>query len=139
MQVYAFDLVPWPHLEKASYVMSAGRIISGFVRGVPQEYLALSVPQSQARERLNEAWDFIVKAWTTRENIMAWARGFEEAGGKVVQEIYAPLETVDFAPYVAQLRRDVDRWRSPHRLSLDDRRRGHRETHQHHDGAPPGC
>ena len=42
------------------------------------------------------------------ENIMAWARSFEEAGGKVVQEIYAPLGTADFAPYVAQLRRDVD-------------------------------
>lgn len=42
------------------------------------------------------------------ENIMAWARGFEEAGGKVVQEIYAPLGTADFAPYIAQLRRDVD-------------------------------
>ena len=42
------------------------------------------------------------------ENMMAWARGFEEAGGKVVQEIYAPLGTADFAPYVAQLRRDVD-------------------------------
>lgn len=48
-------------------VMSGGRIISGFVRGVPQEYLALSVPLSQARERLEEAWDLIVKAWTTRE------------------------------------------------------------------------
>ena len=42
------------------------------------------------------------------ENIMAWARAFEEAGGKVVQEIYAPLGTADFAPYIAQLRRDVD-------------------------------
>jgi len=42
------------------------------------------------------------------ENIMAWARSFEEAGGKVVQEIYAPLGTADFAPYIAQLRRDVD-------------------------------
>ena len=48
-------------------VMSGGRLISGFVRGVPQEYLALSVPLSQARERLNEAWDLIVKAWTTHE------------------------------------------------------------------------
>ena len=42
------------------------------------------------------------------EIILAWARGFEEAGGKVVQEVYAPLGTADFAPYVAQLRRDVD-------------------------------
>src|SRR6266850_4627687 len=48
-------------------VMSGGRLISGFVRGVPQEYLALSVPISEARERLNEAWDLIVKAWTTHE------------------------------------------------------------------------
>src|SRR5712692_9477148 len=48
-------------------VMSGGRIISGFVRGVPQEYLAMSVPLGEARERLEEAWDLIVKAWTTRE------------------------------------------------------------------------
>ena len=48
-------------------LMSGGRIISGFVRGVPQEYLALSVPLAEARERLEEAWDVIVKAWTTRE------------------------------------------------------------------------
>src|SRR5262249_36173771 len=47
--------------------MSDGRIISGFVRGVPQEYLALSLPLDEARERLAEAWDLIIKAWTTRE------------------------------------------------------------------------
>ena len=42
------------------------------------------------------------------ELITGWARGFEEAGGKVVQEIYPPLGTADFGPYIAQLRRDVD-------------------------------
>ena len=47
--------------------MSGGRIISGFVRGVPQEYLALGIPLAEARERLNEAWDLVVKAWTTPE------------------------------------------------------------------------
>jgi alkanesulfonate monooxygenase SsuD/methylene tetrahydromethanopterin reductase-like flavin-dependent oxidoreductase (luciferase family) len=47
--------------------MSGGRIISGFVRGVPQEYLALSSPLEDARPRLGEAWDLIVKAWTTHE------------------------------------------------------------------------
>jgi len=47
--------------------MSDGRIVSGFVRGVPQEYLALSVPLDEARERLAEAWDLIIKAWTARE------------------------------------------------------------------------
>jgi alkanesulfonate monooxygenase SsuD/methylene tetrahydromethanopterin reductase-like flavin-dependent oxidoreductase (luciferase family) len=47
--------------------MSGGRIISGFARGVPQEYLALGIPLAEARERLNEAWDLVVKAWTTHE------------------------------------------------------------------------
>lgn len=51
--------------------MSGGRIISGFVRGVPQEYLALSVPLGDARERMGEAWDLIVKAWTHHEPF-AW-------------------------------------------------------------------
>jgi alkanesulfonate monooxygenase SsuD/methylene tetrahydromethanopterin reductase-like flavin-dependent oxidoreductase (luciferase family) len=48
-------------------VMSGGRIISGFVRGVPQEYLALSGSLEESRARLEEAWDLIVKAWTERE------------------------------------------------------------------------
>src|SRR5919197_5533002 len=42
-------------------VMSGGRIISGFVRGVPQEYLALSVSLSDARERLGEGGGLVVK------------------------------------------------------------------------------
>jgi alkanesulfonate monooxygenase SsuD/methylene tetrahydromethanopterin reductase-like flavin-dependent oxidoreductase (luciferase family) len=52
-------------------VMSGGRIISGFVRGVPQEFLAFSVPLEEARPRMQEAWDLIVKAWTEREPF-AW-------------------------------------------------------------------
>jgi branched-chain amino acid transport system substrate-binding protein len=35
-------------------------------------------------------------------------RTFEEAGGQVVQKLWPPLNTPDFAPYLAQLRRDVD-------------------------------
>jgi alkanesulfonate monooxygenase SsuD/methylene tetrahydromethanopterin reductase-like flavin-dependent oxidoreductase (luciferase family) len=48
-------------------VMSGGRIISGFVRGVPQEFLAYSIPLAEARPRMQEAWDLIVKCWTERE------------------------------------------------------------------------
>lgn len=51
--------------------MSGGRIISGFVRGVPQEYLALSMSLGEARDRLAEAWDLIVKAWTHHQPF-AW-------------------------------------------------------------------
>lgn len=35
-------------------------------------------------------------------------RTFEENGGRVVQKLWAPLNTQDFAPYISQLRRDVD-------------------------------
>jgi len=42
------------------------------------------------------------------ELMMAWARAFEEAGGKIVQEVYPPLGTADMAPWVAKLRQDVD-------------------------------
>ncbi len=35
-------------------------------------------------------------------------RTFEESGGQVVQKLWPPLNTPDFAPYLAQLRKDVD-------------------------------
>jgi len=43
-----------------------------------------------------------------QEILMAFARAFEEAGGKVVQEIYPPIGTADMAPFIAAIRRDVD-------------------------------
>lgn len=44
----------------------------------------------------------------TQEILMGFARAFEEAGGKVVQEIYTPLGTADMAPFISAIRRDVD-------------------------------
>lgn len=44
----------------------------------------------------------------TIELVMAFARAFEEAGGKVVQEIYPPIGTTDFGPFIAKIRRDID-------------------------------
>ena len=35
-------------------------------------------------------------------------RTFEENGGQIVQKIWAPLDTNDFAPFLAQIRRDAD-------------------------------
>jgi branched-chain amino acid transport system substrate-binding protein len=35
-------------------------------------------------------------------------RSFEESGGQVVQKLWSPLNTADYGPYLAQLRRDVD-------------------------------
>ncbi len=42
------------------------------------------------------------------EHIGGVARTFTEAGGQVIQELYPPTGTADFAPYLAQIRRDAD-------------------------------
>src|SRR6266540_3408616 len=47
--------------------ISRGRIISGFVRGVPTEIHPANTNPVLTRERFEEAHDLIVKAWTTRE------------------------------------------------------------------------
>ena len=44
--------------------LSEGRLVSGFVRGLPQEYEAYGIDQDESRDRFNEAWDLIVSAWT---------------------------------------------------------------------------
>ena len=52
--------------EEVAYldVVSGGRIISGFVRGIGAEYHSLSMDPSTSRERFYEAHDLIIKAWT---------------------------------------------------------------------------
>lgn len=42
------------------------------------------------------------------EQIGGFQRVFEDHGGRVVQKIWTPLGAQDFAPYITQLRRDVD-------------------------------
>lgn len=42
------------------------------------------------------------------ETVGGFQRSFEEAGGQVIQKIWTPLNTNDFAPYLAQIRKDAD-------------------------------
>ncbi len=42
------------------------------------------------------------------ESFGGFQRVFEELGGRVVQKLWAPTTVADFAPYLAQLKRDVD-------------------------------
>lgn len=42
------------------------------------------------------------------EHIGGVARAFSGAGGRVIQEIYPPLGTPDFGPYLAGIKRDAD-------------------------------
>jgi branched-chain amino acid transport system substrate-binding protein len=50
------------------------------------------------------AYDFAF-GW---EVVAGFHRTFEEAGGQVVQKIWPPIANPDYAPYLAQIRRDVD-------------------------------
>src|SRR5215470_10687447 len=42
------------------------------------------------------------------EEIGGLQRVFEDGGGRVVQKTWVPLNAMDFAPYLAQVPRDVD-------------------------------
>jgi alkanesulfonate monooxygenase SsuD/methylene tetrahydromethanopterin reductase-like flavin-dependent oxidoreductase (luciferase family) len=52
-------------------VLSGGRLIAGFIRGVPNEYIAYSANPDESWERFTEAYDLIVRAWTEPEPF-AW-------------------------------------------------------------------
>jgi branched-chain amino acid transport system substrate-binding protein len=42
------------------------------------------------------------------ETVGGFQRSFEDAGGQIVQKIWTPLNTNDFAPFLAQIKRDSD-------------------------------
>src|SRR5437588_581970 len=42
------------------------------------------------------------------ETVGGFQRVFEEGGGQIVQKIWTPLNTNDFAPFIAQIKRDAD-------------------------------
>jgi branched-chain amino acid transport system substrate-binding protein len=42
------------------------------------------------------------------EQVGGFQKTFEENGGQVIQKLWAPLGTTDFAPYLSQIRRDAD-------------------------------
>jgi alkanesulfonate monooxygenase SsuD/methylene tetrahydromethanopterin reductase-like flavin-dependent oxidoreductase (luciferase family) len=46
-------------------ILSGGRVVCGFVRGIGQESLATNTNPVYNRERFDEAHDLILKAWTT--------------------------------------------------------------------------
>src|SRR5439155_923082 len=42
------------------------------------------------------------------EVVGGFQKTFEEAGGQIIQKLWPPLGTTDFAPYLSQVRRDND-------------------------------
>jgi branched-chain amino acid transport system substrate-binding protein len=43
-----------------------------------------------------------------QEVMGSFQKSFEDAGGKVIQRIYAPLSTLDFGPYIGELNKNAD-------------------------------
>jgi len=42
------------------------------------------------------------------ESVGGFQRVFEEQGGRIIQKLWAPANVQDFAPYIAQIKRDAD-------------------------------
>lgn len=69
--------------------LSGGRLIAGFVRGIPAEYLWYNVNPEESRDRFEEAYELIITAWTQPvwsyhgkffqlENCALWPRPLQE-------------------------------------------------------------
>ncbi len=48
-------------------VQSGGRLIAGFMRGIPHEYVAYNVAPDESYSRMHEACELILKCWTEPE------------------------------------------------------------------------
>ena len=90
-------------------VITKGRIISGFVRGVGDEYTAFSMDPTTSRDRFLEAHDLIVRAWTEPgpfsfegkhynfRYVNTWPRAYQQPHPPIWLPSQGSLETVAFA------------------------------------------
>lgn len=89
-------------------VLSHGRVISGFARGVPREYKVYRVPMSESRARFEEAFDIIMKAWTQEvfshegkfwnyKDVSIWPRPWQQPHPPVWVPFTGSKETIEWA------------------------------------------
>ena len=88
--------------------MSNGRLISGFARGIPREYQVHNVPLAESRERFEEAYDIITRAWTEEvfsyegkywsySDVAMWPRPVQQPRPPVWVPIVGSKESIEFA------------------------------------------
>ncbi|HEY3118966.1 MAG TPA: LLM class flavin-dependent oxidoreductase [Chloroflexota bacterium] len=88
--------------------LSGGRLISGFVRGIPREYNVYGVPQRESRARFEEAWEIIRKAWTEEvfsyegqfwsyKDVAIWPRPVQQPHPPVWVPVTSSKETIEWA------------------------------------------
>ncbi|MFQ5915317.1 MAG: LLM class flavin-dependent oxidoreductase [Nitrospinota bacterium] len=90
-------------------VITKGRIISGFVRGVGDEYISFSMDPTTSRDRFYEAHDLILRAWTETgpfafegrhyhfRYVNTWPRPYQEPHPPVWLPSQGSVETITFA------------------------------------------
>jgi alkanesulfonate monooxygenase SsuD/methylene tetrahydromethanopterin reductase-like flavin-dependent oxidoreductase (luciferase family) len=76
-------------------MISGGRLVAGFMRGIPHEYVAYNVAPDESYGRMNEAIELIKKAWTEPEPF-GWEGEFYQFRAvsiwpKPLQEPHPPL------------------------------------------------
>jgi len=96
-------------------VMSGGRLVAGFIRGVAHEYVAYNAVPDESRERLREAIALIMKAWTEPEpfgwegefyqypSVSIWPRPYQQPHPKILLSA-SNEESAEFAGLHARYR-----------------------------------
>lgn len=88
--------------------LSEGRIISGFARGIPREYQVHNVPLAQSRERFEEAYEIVTRAWTedvfsysgkfwSYKDVALWPRPVQVPHPPIMIPIVGSQESIEFA------------------------------------------
>src|SRR5690349_7936464 len=88
--------------------LSNGRIVSGFARGIPREYNVYRVPLSESRDRFEEAWEIIRRAWTEEafsysgkywsyDDVAIWPRPVQQPHPPVWVPVSGSQETIEWA------------------------------------------
>jgi alkanesulfonate monooxygenase SsuD/methylene tetrahydromethanopterin reductase-like flavin-dependent oxidoreductase (luciferase family) len=88
--------------------LSAGRIVSGFARGIPREYNVYAVPLGESRARFEEAWEIISRAWTEEafsyegrfwsyRDVAIWPRPVQQPRPPVWVPVSGSKETIEWA------------------------------------------
>jgi alkanesulfonate monooxygenase SsuD/methylene tetrahydromethanopterin reductase-like flavin-dependent oxidoreductase (luciferase family) len=88
--------------------LSNGRLISGVARGIPREYLAYGVNLAESRERFEEAWEIVTRAWTEEvfsyegkfwsyRDVAIWPRPVQQPHPRVWVPVTTSQETMEWA------------------------------------------
>ncbi len=88
--------------------LSGGRLISGFARGIPREYQVHHIPLGESRERFEEAFEIITRAWSeevfsyegkfwTYKDVALWPRPAQRPHPPVWIPVTGSKESIEFA------------------------------------------